>query len=48
MLDKDTIIKVKNRDNGVVGYSIPDMNNLHRNYQVGETKEVTMEELRKL
>lgn len=48
MIDKTTLIKVKNRDNGTVGYTIPDLGNLHRNFQVGETKEITMEELRKL
>lgn len=48
MIDKTTLIKVRNRDNGTVGYTIPDLGNLHRNFQVGETKEVTMEELRKL
>lgn len=48
MLDKNTIIKVLNRDNGTVGYTIPDLNNLHRNFQPKEEKEVTMEELRKL
>lgn len=48
MLDKNTIVKVINRDNGTVGYTIPDLNNLHRNFQPKEEKEVTMEELRKL
>lgn len=48
MIDKTTLIKVKNRDNGTVGYTIPDLGNLHRNFQVGETKEITMDELRKL
>ena len=48
MLDKGTLVKVKNRDNGTVGYTIPDLGNLHRSFQVGETKEVTMDELRKL
>lgn len=48
MLEKNTIIKVMNRDNGTVGYTIPDLNNLHRNFQPKEEKEVTMEELRKL
>ena len=48
MLDKNTIIKVTNRDNGSVGYSILDMNNLHRTFMPGETKEITMEELNKL
>ena len=48
MLRKDELIKVRNRDNGVVGYHIPEMNNLRRNFAIGETKEITMEELRKL
>lgn len=48
MLDNKTIIKVTNRDNGSVGYTIPDLGNLHRNFESGETKEITMEELRKL
>lgn len=48
MLENNTMIKVTNRDNGSVGYTIPDMNNLHRNFQSGESKEISMEELRKL
>lgn len=48
MLDKNTIIRVTNRDNGKVGYTIPDLGNLHREYSANETKEVTMDELRKL
>lgn len=48
MLDKTALIKVVNRDNGTVGYTIPDLGNLHRNFQPKEEKEVTMEELRKL
>lgn len=48
MLDKNTIIKVTNRSNGSTGYTIPDLGNLHRTFQGGETKELTMEELRKL
>lgn len=48
MLENNRMIRVTNRDNGSVGYTIPDMGNLHRNFQSGETKEVTMEELRKL
>lgn len=48
MLDKDTLIKVKNRDNGRVGYTIPDLGNLHRDFSIGEEKEITMDELRKL
>ena len=48
MLDKNTLVKVTNRDNGSVGYAIPDLGNLQRRFEAGETKEVTMEELRKL
>ena len=48
MLDDNTMISVINRDNGRVGYTIPDMNNLHRNFESGERKMLTMEELRKL
>lgn len=48
MLDKNTIIKVKNRDNGTVGYRVPDLGNLYRSFQPHEEKEITMEELRKL
>lgn len=47
MLAKDTIIKVSNRDNGTVGYRIPEMG-IRRLFQQGEVKEITMEELRKL
>jgi hypothetical protein len=48
MLAKDTPIKIKNRDNGTVGYTIPDMNNMNRLFQKNEEKEIPMEELRKL
>lgn len=48
MLDKDTLIKVVNRDNGVVGYTVPDLGNIRRMFQPKEEKEITMEELRKL
>jgi hypothetical protein len=48
MLEKNTLIKVRNRDNGSVGYSIPDLGINHRQFLPGETKEITMEELRKL
>lgn len=47
-MDRSTRIKVLNRDNGSVVYSIPEMNGLRRVYQSGETKEVTFEELQKL
>lgn len=48
MIENSKIIKVTNRSNGRVGYTIPDLNNLHRSFIAGETKEVSMEELRKL
>lgn len=48
MIDNNTIIKVTNRDNGSTGYKIPDLGNLQRNFQPGESKDITMDELRKL
>lgn len=48
MLTNDTIITVTNRDHGGVGYTIPDLNNLHRKFTAGEKKEVKAEEMRKL
>lgn len=48
MLNKDTVVKITNRDNSHVGYSVPELNNLRRHFMPGETKEVTMDELRKL
>ena len=47
MLDKDTIIKVTNRDSGSVGYTVAEMG-VHRKFQKGEVKEIRMEELRNL
>ena len=47
-MEKSTLVKVLNRDNGSVVYSIPEMNGLRRVFQAGETKEVTFEELEKL
>ena len=48
MKNENDLVKVQNRDNGSVGYTIPDLNNLHRTYQPNETKSITMDELRKL
>lgn len=48
MLEKTTPIRVLNRDNGSVVYSIPEMNGLRRVFGYGETKEVTFQELQKL
>ena len=47
-MDKTMFVKVLNRDNGTVTYSIPEMNGLRRVYASGEIKEVTLEELEKL
>ena len=47
MLDKNTIVKVTNRDNGSVGYKILDLG-VNRQFMKNETKEIPMEELRKL
>ena len=41
---KNREIKLTNRDNGTVGYTIPDLN-LHRTFSGGETKTITFEEL---
>lgn len=41
-------IKVTNRKNAIVGYTIPDMNNLRREFQPGETKTLDDEEMFKL
>jgi hypothetical protein len=48
MLNKNTKIRVRNRNNGVVVYTLPDMNNLRRKFYPNETKELTFEELQKL
>lgn len=47
MIDKDTLISIKNRDNGTVGYTVQDLD-IRRDFTPGEVKEVTMEELLKL
>ena len=47
-MQKDTLIKVLNRNNGQSVYSIPEMNGLRRVYSAGEIKEVTFEQLQKL
>lgn len=47
-MDKTMTVKVLNRDNGTVTYSIPEMNGLRRVFASGEIKEVTLEELEKL
>lgn len=47
-MEKSTLIKILNRDNGAVVYEIPEMNGLKRVFQSGETKEITFEQLEKL
>lgn len=47
-MDKSTLIKVTNRNNGTVGYQIPEMNNLQRQFAPGVTKEISFEELQNL
>ena len=47
-MEKTTLIKVTNRDMGSVGYVIPDLGNLNRQFQSGETKEIPFEELERL
>lgn len=48
MITNMTKIKVKNRDFGSVGYTIPDLNNLYRLFQPNEVKEIPFNELFKL
>lgn len=47
-MEKDTLIKVRNRAEGSVGYIIPDLGNLNRQFTSNETKEIPFDELRKL
>ena len=48
MIDDNKKVKVTNRYNGSLTYIIPDLNNLHRTFQSGESKEITFDELKKL
>ena len=48
MIDRNKEIAVQNRDFGSVGYGIPDLDNLHRDFQPNETKIITFDELFKL
>lgn len=47
-MDMTNKVKVTNRNRGITGYTIPDLNNLHRDFQPGETKIVDKEEIFKL
>ena len=48
MVEDNRMIKVQNRDFGCVGYTIPDLNNLYRDYQPNEIKTIPYDELFKL
>ena len=47
MLDKNTLVKITNRYDGMAGYEVADLG-INRLFMAGETKEVTAEEVRKL
>ena len=47
-MNKDTMVKVTNRYNGITGYVIPDLNNLQRTFQPYESKTIAYDELYKL
>lgn len=47
-MEKETLVKVRNRAEGSVGYIIPDLGNLNRQFMANETKEVPFDELQKL
>ena len=47
MLEKTTLIKVKNRDAGTVSYTVPELN-VTRLFQKGEIKEIPFNELQQL
>ena len=47
MIENSMTIKVTNRDNGSIGYSVPDLG-VHRTFQPKESKEISAAALRKL
>lgn len=47
MINDNKVISVLNRDNGYVGYKVPDLG-IQRNFTPREKKDITFEELRKL
>lgn len=47
-MDTTGMVKIRNRDNAAVFYDIPELNGLHRVFQPGEIKEVSLDELIKL
>lgn len=48
MIDNNKKVRVRSRDNGRVCYSIPEMNNLHREFSKNEVKEISYGELKQL
>lgn len=48
MIEDNEKIEVVNRFDGTTGYTIPDLGNLHRNFQPGEKKKISFEQLKKL
>lgn len=48
MIDKQLEVNVSNRGRGTVGYVLDEMGGLRRQFQPGETKRLTFEELEKL
>lgn len=47
MVNKDTLVKITNRFDGMAGYTVEDLG-IKRLFMAGETKEVTAEEIKKL
>lgn len=47
-MEKTKVFKVKNRSAGVVGYNLPELGGLRREFMPGEEKTVSFEELEKL
>ena len=47
MLTNDTIVKVTNRSNSLVGYKLPEMH-ITRRFGKNETKQLTVQEVRAL
>lgn len=47
MIDKNKMVKVINKFNGIVGYDVPDKG-IHRNFYPNESKEISFEELESL
>lgn len=47
MIDKNEMVKVVNKFNGVVGYDVPELG-VHRNFYPHESKDISFDELEKL